>query len=515
MGEYGFWKIAQAQPERTAVVADDGERLSYAALAARANRLSHALRDAGLRRGDAITAVLGNGPEVFQLFLGAVQSGIYYVPVNYHGTADDIAYIVQNSESALVFFDGEYADKVQRALDAIDFPRERRIAIGAGGDAPALQDWIAPHSAQRPAQTPAGMLMQYTSGTTGRPKGVRRPLSSADADTAMAASALQLQWYGMQAWQGCHLVTSPLYHNAVFSHAMSALNLGHGVAIMRRWDEREFLRRAQETRTASTHVVATHFHRLLTLAAAEREAFDLASLQFVIHGAVPTPVPIKQAMMEWLGPVIYEYYGSSEVGATLAGPHDWLRKPGTVGRPLAITRLRILDDDGRELAQGERGWIYMRQGEQDFHYYKDEGKTRKANRDGFTCVGDIGYLDEEGFLFLCGRDAEIIISGGVNIYPAATEARLLCHPAVLDAGVIGVPDAEFGEQVKAVVALKPGHAATPELERELIAFCREHLAAINCPRSVDFAAELPRDPSGKLLKRRLRDPYWAGLERQI
>lgn len=515
MNDLGVWRIAQAQPERLAVTGDDGGGLSYAELAAGANRLSAALTARGLQRGDAITVVLGNCPEIFQVFLGALQSGLYYVPVNYHGTADDIAYIVQNSESRLVFFDREHADNVQRALDAIDFPAERRIGIGGVAGVQELSVWSAEHSALRPPPIAAGALMQYTSGTTGRPKGVRRALSERSADEAMAGSALQLQWYGMSAGQGPHLVTSPLYHNAVFSHAMSALNLGHGVVLMKQWDERRFMALAQTSRAASTHMVATHFHRLLSLPAAERAAYDLSALQFVIHGAVPTPVPIKQAMMAWLGPVVYEYYGSSEVGATLVYPQDWLRKPGTVGTPLAITKLRILDDAGQEVAAGERGWIYMRQGDENVNYHKDEAKTQKANRDGFTCVGDIGYVDEDGFLFLCGRDAEIIISGGVNIYPAAAEAQLLCHPAVLDVGVIGVPDAEYGEQVKAVVVLQPGYDAGPALAQELVDFCRAHLSRINCPRSVDFVDALPRDPSGKLLKRKIRDPYWAGHERKI
>ena len=506
--ETGLWQIAQATPERCALVTADGQSLSYRELTERINRISNAMLAAGLQRGDAITVIAHNAAEVIELFFAALQCGLYYVPVNYHGTAGDIAYICENSESRYVFFDPDNAVVCTRGLDSIDFAQQGRICTGHWEGVATLSEWSAGHSAARPPSTPSGSLMQYTSGTTGRPKGVRRPLKDLSADQTASYSALQLGWYGMEPYQGPHLVTSPLYHNAVLSHALSALNLGQGVVLMKTFDAQQLLELVERHGVASTHVVATHFHRLLALPETVRNRYRLSSLTHVIHGAVPTPVETKQAMFDWLGPVIYEYYGSSEVGATLVFPQDWLRKPGTVGKPLSITRLKILDDDGRELPAGERGWIYMKQGEERFDYYKDEQKTRKATRGDFICVGDIGYVDDEGFLFLSGRDAEIIISGGVNIYPAATEARLLTHPCVYDVGVIGVPDKEYGEQVKGVVVLNTGYQAGPELERELIEHCRADLSSINCPKSIDFTAALPRDPNGKLLKHKLRAPYW-------
>ena len=507
-GETGLWRIAEQAPERCAIVTADGHSLSYSELVAMVNRVANAMQAAGLQRGDAITVVAHNAPEVFILYFAALQSGLYYVPVNYHGSADDIAYICDNSESKYLFFDRATADTCMLALDSCGVDGEHSICTTAWRDATVLSDWAAAHPTSRPAQTLSGSLMQYTSGTTGRPKGVRRPLGDHSADQSVSYNAEQLRWYGMTLFQGPHLVTSPLYHNAVLSHSLSALNLGHGVVIMQSFDALQLLELVDRYRVASTHVVATHFHRLLALPQATRERYSLSSLSHVIHGAVPTPVALKQAMFDWLGPVIYEYYGSSEVGATLVGPEDWLRKPGTVGRPLSITTLKIFDDDGNEQAAGGKGWIYMKQGEDRFDYYKDKQKTDKAKRGEFTCVGDIGYVDNEGFLFLCGRDAEIIISGGVNIYPAVAEGQLLSHAAVYDVGVIGVPDQEYGEQVKAVVMLNPGYRAGPDLEAQLIAYCRDHLSHINCPKTVDFVDQLPRDPNGKLLKHKLRARYW-------
>lgn len=504
----GLWEIAARSPERTAIVTADGRTLTYRELVTAVNRTSNALTAAGLQRGDAITLVAHNAPEVFVLFFAALQSGLYYVPINYHGSADDIAYICENAESRYVFFDARTAAACTEALDKCDFPAAQRVCLTPWREVTVLSDWIKDYSAERPAETLTGSLMQYTSGTTGRPKGVRRPLAEVSADQSAAYNAQQLQWYGMAVEQGPHLVTSPLYHNAVLSHSLSALNLGHGVVIMDKFDAQQSLELIERYQVASTHMVATHFHRLLALPETVRQGYQLASLTYLIHGAAPTPVAIKQAMFAWLGPVIYEYYGSSEVGATIVFPKDWLRKPGTVGTPISITQLKILDDDGCEVPAGEKGWVYMKQGEDRFDYYKDKQKTERARRNGFICVGDIGYVDEEGFLYLCGRDAEIIISGGVNIYPAATEAQLLTHPAVYDTGVIGVPDPEYGEQVKAVVVPNPGYQPSTKLETQLIDHCRANLSHINCPKSIDFVEQLPRDPNGKLLKHKLRADYW-------
>lgn len=501
----GLWAVAELAPDRIAVWDEGGVSISYGDFVARVNRLSNALCELGLKRGDAITIVALNDPEVLCLFFAALQTGLYYVPVNYHGTADDIAHIVADSGSLMLIFDTAHQDVCRAALAALGEDAPSAMSLLRHDGVNSLQALIDRAEPGRPDNVLAGSLMQYTSGTTGRPKGVRRALPEVPVDTVAAASAEQLRWYGMQTFAGPHLITSPLYHNAVISHAISAINLGHGVIVTRHFDAESVLAIIERCQVASSHMVATQFHRLLALPSHVRARYSVGSMTHLIHGAAPTPAHIKRAMIDWFGPVVYEYYGSSEVGATLVSPQEWLARPGTVGRPIRITTLKILDDDGSEKAQWEKGWVYMRQGTDRFEYYGDPDKTRRARRDGMICVGDIGYVDEEGYLFLCGRDAEIIISGGVNIYPAAIEACLLEHPSVLDCGVIGVPDEEFGEQVKAVVSVQE---TSPGLASELLNYCRTRLSAINCPRSVDFVDTLPRDPNGKLLKHKIRSQYW-------
>ena len=357
--------------------------------------------------------------------------------------------------------------------------------------------------------------MNYTSGTTGHPKGVLRPLREVDADAGANLQTWILSVFGLSNGPGAHLVNSPLYHTAVMNVGFAALHSGQTMVLIDEWDPELTLQLIERYRITSTHMVATHFHRLLSLPGEVREAYDHSSLTHVMHGAVPTPVDIKRRMLEWWGPVIYEYYGSSEVGGTIATPEHWLSKPGTVGCPFSISEVMILDDEGNEVPTGEPGWVYMCQGEDRFEYHKDKKKTARNKRGKFICVGDIGYLDEDGDLFLCGRDAEIIISGGVNIYPAAIEGYLLNHEAVADVAVVGVPDPEFGEQVKAVVVLKSGYPSNADMETELLDFCRAGLSHQTVPRSVDFVTELPRDPSGKLYKKRVRDAYWQDLEKPI
>lgn len=510
-----FWDWAAHDPDRLAVGEVDGRKISYGELAERVHRTAHALIGQGLRPGDAVATILRNRSECLELFLAALNCGWYYVPINHHGTIDDIAYVVENCEARAVFVEPDFAAIATTALDRIGFPAEMRFAVEpAAGFVPA-GDLRARGSTARPTGFPAGQVMQYTSGTTGRPKGVRRPIEQCGADELIGRMSWLLRSFGVEPGEGVHLVTSPLYHSAVHSIGSAALHLGQRIELMERWTPEACLERIARERVTSTHMVATHFHRLLQLPEPVRATADLSSLRHVLHGAVPTPVDEKRRMIEWWGPVIYEYYGSSEVGGTAVDSVEWLKRPGTVGRPFAISELKILDDEGRELGPHQVGNIWMRQGDQEFSYFKDPEKTAKTVRGRFIHVGDHGYVDEDGYLFLCGRDAEIIISGGVNIYPAAIEACLLGHPAVRDCGVIGAPNAEYGEEVKAVVSLNDGWPPTPETAAALIAHCRANLSGINVPRSVDFVAELPRDPNGKLQKRRLRDGYWAGRERKL
>jgi long-chain acyl-CoA synthetase len=358
--------------------------------------------------------------------------------------------------------------------------------------------------------------MHYTSGTTGRPKGVRRPLSGLDPDEQAERLPNFLAMFGVAPHaNGVHLAVSPLYHTAVMTFTATSLHAGHTAVLMDGWSPEETLRLIAEHRVTTSHMVPTQFHRLLSLPDEVRMQADTTSLAHVIHAAAPCPIDVKRRMLAWWGPVIYEYYAATEGGGTLVTPQEWLERPGTVGRPWPGYEVRVTDDDGADRPAGEPGTVWMSFGAGDFEYHGDAEKTRAGRRDGFFTVGDIGYLDDAGYLFLCDRKADMIISGGVNIYPAEVESALFAHPEVGDVAVFGIPDPEWGEQVKAVVEPASGATPGPELAAELIEFCRERLAGYKCPRSIDFIEAMPREPTGKLLKRKLRDPYWAAERRAI
>ena len=312
-----------------------------------------------------------------------------------------------------------------------------------------------------------------------------------------------------------HLVAAPLYHTAVLNFGSASLNMGHTLVLMDRWTPEGTLERIDRYKVTTTHMVPTMFHRMLALPDDVKAEYDVSSLRQVIHSAAPCPIDVKRRMLEWWGPTIYEYYAATEGGGTLVTPDEWLQKPGTVGKPWPISQVKVLDDDGNELPPGQIGTVYMKMGDIQFEYHGDEEKTKKTWRDGFFTVGDAGELDEDGWLFLRDRKSDMIISGGVNIYPAEIEGELLTHPKVGDAAVFGIPDDDWGEQIKAVVEPASGVEAGPELEQELIGHLQDRIAKYKIPKSVDFVAELPRDPNGKLYKRKLRDPYWEGRERQI
>lgn len=516
MAEIGFWKWAETDPHRAAVVEVDGTTVSYSDLAERVHKFARGLQAAGAQRGDVIATLLRNRSECSEVFLAALNCGWYYVPINHHATPADVNYILGNSEARHLVTEPEFAGLAEEACDAQGISSESRFAISPVEGFIALRELRGTHDASRPDNGTAGQVMQYTSGTTGRPKGVRRPLiTGKSADVAIMEMSWLLSQFGVQPGPGAHLVTAPLYHSAVHSLAHAALHYGQTIVLMEKWTASECLELIRRYRVTTTHMVATHFHRLLQQPEDERASADVRSLTHVIHGAVPTPVEAKRRMIEWWGPVIYEYFGSSEVGGTAVGPKEWLERPGTVGRPFPVSEVHILDDAGHELPPFQVGQVWMRQGEQQFSYFKDPEKTARSKRGRLIHVGDYGYLDDDGYLFLSGRDSEIIISGGVNIYPASIEARLLAHPSVQDCGVIGVPSDEYGEEVKAVVVLNEGIPRDGDTEQDLLEHCRKALSTIDCPRSIDFVATLPRDPSGKLMKSTLRAKYWSGRERQI
>jgi long-chain acyl-CoA synthetase len=329
------------------------------------------------------------------------------------------------------------------------------------------------------------------------------------------ANAMFLMLFGMEPRKGVHLVSSPLYHTAVLNFCSNHLHFGHTVVLMDKWTPEGTLDRIARYRVTNTHMVPTQFRRLLALPEEVKRAADVSSLRHVIHSAAPCPVDVKRQMLAWWGDVIYEYYAASEGGGTTATPKDWLAHPGTVGKAWPISTIRVARDDGTDCAPGEVGTVYIRMGQFRFEYHKDQQKTASTWQGEFFTVGDAGYLDADGFLFLCDRKSDMIISGGVNVYPAEIEAVLTGHPAVADVAVFGIPDDDWGEQIKAVIEVAPASPAGPALAEDILAYCRGHLAAFKVPKTIDFTAALPRDPNGKLYKRKLRDPYWQGRDRAI
>jgi long-chain acyl-CoA synthetase len=517
VGELGFWNVAQLEPDRAALVDPDGERMTAGELFAECNKLVHGLRALGLEPGDAVATVLPNSAAMIEAYLAVMQAGWYLVPINYHLTAAEIAYILQDSEAKTFICHARYGRAGAEAAAEASFPAEARFAVG--GDMAGFRPYIAAKEGQSsalPADRTTGDIMNYTAGTTGRPKGVRRPSSGVDPDTNAELNGYFLLLFGIQPKDdNVHLVVSPLYHTAVLRFASSSLHLGHEIVLMDRWTPEETLDLIDRYKVTTSHMVPTQFHRLLALPESARGNYDLGSLRHMIHSAAPCPIEVKRRMLDWWGPVIDEYYAATEGGGTLVTPEEWLKKPGTVGKPWPISQIRVLDESNNEVPPGTPGTVWIKMGDFSFEYHKDADKTAKNRHEGFFTVGDVGYLDDDGYLFLMDRKIDMIISGGVNIYPAEVEATLLSHPKVGDAAVFGIPHDDWGEEVKAVVEPAEGVSAGHGLEAELIAFCHERLAKYKCPRSVDFTDAMPRDPNGKLYKRKLRDPYWAGRERAI
>ena len=359
--------------------------------------------------------------------------------------------------------------------------------------------------------------MHYTSGTTGRPKGVRRKLAEIDPDTSAELFTFFFLIFGIPQRDGnVHLSTSPNYHTAVTTFAGNALHAGHTVVFMDKWDPEETLRLIETYGCTHTHMVPTQFHRMLQLPDDVRAKYDVSAMKWAIHAAAPCPIDVKQKMLDWWGPVIWEYYAATEGGGTVAPPEEWIQYPGTVGRVWPNSEVKIVDDDGNECETGTPGTVWMRMGSGDFEYKGDKAKTNESHdADGYFTVGDVGYFNDAGYLFLCDRKSDMIIAGGVNIYPAEIEGEILAHPGVGDVAVFGIPDDDMGEQIKAVVEPVAGVAADDALRASIMDHLAGRLAKFKWPRSIDFAEELPREPTGKLLKRKLRDPYWEGRERAI
>jgi len=510
-------------PERAAfVMASTGQAVSYAELEARSNRLAHLLRAEGLKRLDHYAIFMENHERYLECNGAGERAGLYYTCVNSYLTAEELAYIVNNSESQLLVTSIARFAVARAALASC--PRVRRCLVVDGGDAVRalddarfvdFADAVAAYPGTPIADEALGAAMLYSSGTTGRPKGILRPLpENPPADPLPLFKFLNGLW---QCREGMlYLSPAPLYHSAPQANVALAIRNGGTVVIMEQFDPEQYLALVERYRITHTQLVPTMFSRMLKLPAEVRRRHDLSSLAIAVHAAAPCPVAVKEQMIDWWGPIIHEYYGATEgMGFTACNTAEWLAHRGTVGKVL-LGELHVLDAEMKPAPKGQPGELWFRSGSP-FVYFNDPERTQATrSADGsLSTVGDVGYVDDDGFLYLTDRSTFMIICGGVNVYPQECENLLITHPQVADAAVFGVPNDDLGEEVKAVVQVLPGVAAYEAFAASLIAFCREHLAPMKCPRSIDFIDTLPRLPTGKLYKRPLRDRYWQGHASRI
>jgi acyl-CoA synthetase (AMP-forming)/AMP-acid ligase II len=507
--------LAKSHPEKAAyLMAGSGEMVTYRQLDERSNQGAQLFRSLGLQQGDSIAILLENHPRFFEICWAAQRSGLYYTPISYRLTAPEVEYIVRDCGAKVLI-----ASAATRDVAAALTPKLADLAgrFLVGGACPGFANWeaaIAPQPTTAIADELEGADLLYSSGTTGRPKGVKQPVWGKPIGTPSAVLPLLKVLYGVD--EKCvYLSPAPCYHAAPLRFCMAAQRLGATCIVMEHFDAASALQLIERHRVTHSQWVPTMFVRMLKLPEEERRRHDLSSLRIAVHAAAPCPVPVKEQMIAWWGPVLFEYYAGTEGnGFTSINSVDWLAHKGSVGRPLNA-KIHILDDEGKDLPPGQPGAIYF-EGGPSFEYHNAPEKTAGSRtREGWSTLGDIGYLDADGYLYLTDRKANMIISGGVNIYPQETENLLVTHPKVADVAVFGIPNEDFGEEVKAVVQPVDMADAGPELERELIAFCQTQLSKLKCPRSIDFEAELPRHPTGKLYKRLLRDRYWGNRESRI
>ena len=488
-----------------------GTVLSFGELEARANRLAHYFRAAGLVEGDVVAILMENNEHFHAVMWAARRSGLYYVPINTHLTAAEAAYIVDNSNAKAIIGSQALRATCAGLADHLSADQQRLLLIAGSHPEGALAGWQAyPQCVADQPDTPIddeieGDLLQYSSGTTGRPKGIKRPLPHLPPSEVPGMMAMLISVWMPQG--SVYLSPAPLYHTAPSVWSMQVQAAGLTTVVLEKFDAESALDAIQRYRVTHGQFVPAHFTRMLKLPAAIRDSYDVSSLVRVMHAAAPCPVEIKRQMIDWWGPIVDEYYASSEAhGTTLITAEEWLSHPGSVGKAM-MCAVHILDEDGNELPAGESGEIYF-EGGNSFEYLNDPDNTAKSrDHHGWTTVGDVGYLDEEGYLYLTDRRHHMIISGGVNIYPQEAENMLVTHPKVLDAAVFGIPDDEMGQSVKAAVQTVDPDDATPEFAVELLAWIRDRLTHYKCPRSISFEKELPRTDTGKLYKNQLVTKY--------
>jgi long-chain acyl-CoA synthetase len=500
---------ADVQPDRIAVWDPDGRTTTFAELNANANRIARLMRQAGLKAGDAVALVCSNRAEFMQVLCATRRTGLRITPVNWHLTADEIAYIIQDCEAKALFAEVRVAASGPAAAQCPNL----KLKVAIGGDIEGFLNFeealagIDPSDIDEPV---LGNQMMYTSGTTGRPKGVYRP-----NPVIPPPGVYQMRGYDEHSVQLC---AGPAYHAAPLAFDVgAALGAGCPLVFLDKWDSELVLKTIAEKKVTHLHLVPIMFQRLLALADDVKARYDVGHVKYIVHGAAPCPPEVKLAMIEWFGPIVNEYYAGSEGGAGFViSAEEWLKKPGSVGKRPALLGSKILDDNLVECPPGVPGKIYHQLPPGGgFTYYKDEAKTQKARVGDYFTLGDVGYYDEDDYLFLTGRDAETIISGGVNIYPQEIDNELIKHDAVADSSTVGAPDEQWGEQVRAVIQLKEGFSPSDELAQEILAFARANLPAFKVPKKVDFVTDLPRSEAGKIMRNKVRAPYWEGRARQI
>ena len=489
----------------------------------RVRRLINGLKAAGIGPGDTVAMMMGNRRECFEIFQAAAHLGVTYVPVNWHWVADELAYVLEDADVKVLFVGERFTDI---ALDSLSDNRSNQVefSLTIGGETEGLtdyEDFLASSSTDDLPEEEQllGGPMFYTSGTTGRPKGVRGSLSGGGAIPTEVMQLIGGSMVNYVPAGGRSLLVGPVYHSAQWAFSFMPMINGSSVVMRHKFDGAETIQLIDSENITNIHLVPTQFKRMLDIDPSVKSNFSGASLEAVWHGAAPCPASWKKAMLEWFGPKVHEYYGSTE-GAFISTirADDWLKKGGSVGKPLETVEVIVIDDEGKRVEEPDTaGTLYFRNlMGTDFEYHKAPEKTAEAHLEpGVFTTGDIGYIDEDGYLWLSDRKIDMIISGGVNIYPAEIEAVIAEHAGVADVSVIGIPNEEYGEEVKAIVECSEGYVANDDFASEILRLCNEKLAGYKRPKSIDFVDTLPRTGTGKILKRTLREPYWAGHDRKI